>query len=214
MVKPLDDSTIENEINSIYDIADNFTAKKDIAEIKDLKKLMIRIKKNMRIHEKIGKTDKTYLDDAYEIAKELETKLNLIKTIKEQKGIIKTIGNFYFALGGLPMLAISWIVLRLIFMGFNALGVIEYSVIFSLDTFSVALVAAIISFTLYHGNSELAKAERLSKIGIMFASPFVALALITIFSNLTLGVDGQLVTSTTSETVENIIAFTLVGASD
>jgi hypothetical protein len=195
----LDDATILAEIRQSYSfIHTQIKAQQESDEVEEIQKLLSEISEDLRKYEKEPKNKKP-LDDALANTRRAQVKLNTITPPHGWRGLLSSM-----LFGVLVLLGISWVILRLIFSFAYSPGV------FYLDAFVIAFVGSTSSAIIYLGRSALMRIDSIKTFCNLAASPFVAVILVIIFSELAIGVGGTIAPNGTEA---DIVSFTLKGAS-
>jgi hypothetical protein len=161
--------------------------------------LLTEVSEELRKFQSDEKNKKS-LDNALEKARLAKIKLNSITT---PRGITELFSSML--VGSLFMLAVVWFILRLLFFWLFPQGV------FYLDLFVISFVGSVASAIIYLGRGSTVRIDSLKAFCNLAASPFVAIILVVIFSELAIGVGGAIAATGTAET--EIVSFTLKGAS-
>lgn len=198
--KPLQDGAKLAEINRIYNEVHPFLLQQKESEAAlELGDLLKKISRNISKYDK-DKEDKSYLDEAIEAARLAKIKANTFHRGRTQSWIKNQMVLF------IVLVAIAWAVLRVIFHFFFTFGV------FYLDAFNIAWLGAMVSSIVYLGKTiEFEGASAVSTFADLIASPFVAVVLIVLFTELGINIGSEAAAAGANS---EIITFTLKEASN
>ena len=196
------DEDIEQKTIELWSLANNILLKKkgESEEVNEIRQLLRDVKANLRKYKetKTAKAGEDALDAAFEAASEAYSKA---KSIEGWLGTITSLLGVCISL-----IFFVWLPLH------GLLGWLWISVLFYWDAFFIALVGATMASILYLGGKGVRKARTnmTSAFATLIASPFIAVVLIMLFSELTIGIGNELAADASS----NVGLFTLRAASD
>lgn len=174
------DEDLVNETKRLFSSIHNDLIKKTESEVNEILKDLEKVPTYLHKYEK-NKSDRSALLTAFSAARSARVKMEVLAPTHKAN-----VGEFMTGLmGGVFMISILWVILHIAFGAFWTAG------LFPLDAFFIAFFGAIASSMLYLGESQAARKDTLKAFAMLVASPFVAVVLVVLFSELTFGVGNE-----------------------
>lgn len=171
------DEDLVNETKRLFSSVHNKIIEKTESEVGEILRDLEKVPTYLHKYEK-DTDDRAALLAAFSAARSARVKMEVLAPTHKAD-----VGDFMTGLmGGVVMLSILWGILHLAFSAYWTAG------LFPLDAFFIAFFGAIASSVLYLGESQAARKDTLRALAMLAASPFVAVVLVVLFSELTIGV--------------------------